>query len=264
MQGAVLELSASPHAPEASPVRIRYRDCGRGTPLVFLHGGWGYEMYPLDRQIAALAREHRVVIPDRSGYGGSTAVDRLHSRFHEAAAVETQSTIDALGLDRPVLWGHSDGAVIAALVALADPDRIGGVILEASHWSGHKPRSREFFEQTASDPDSVGARAAAVLAHDHGPGWRKIIARQSEAWLRLAVEHSSGGDLYGGRLHELRVPALLVHGLRDPRTEPGELEAIAGSLPHAQQLLLAPAGHSPHSESATADEVTDAALRFLR
>ena len=35
-----------------SPVRIHYRDVGNGPPIVFLHSGWGYGIYPFDQQIA--------------------------------------------------------------------------------------------------------------------------------------------------------------------------------------------------------------------
>src|SRR3954453_2456097 len=85
---AVLQLPESPLAPGVSPVRIRYREYGCGAPLVFLHGGWGYEVYPFDRQIAALALHRRIIIPDRSGYGGSSQIGHFDPRFHLAAADE--------------------------------------------------------------------------------------------------------------------------------------------------------------------------------
>jgi 3-oxoadipate enol-lactonase len=259
----IVELVASPLAPHASPVRIHYRDSGRGAPLVFLHGGWGYEVYPFDRQIAALGGQRRIVTPDRSGYGGSTRVDRFEPGFHAAAAGETLALLDALGIERAIVWGHSDGAVIAALLGLAAPHRTNGLILEAMHLSGRKPGSRAFFEATACDPESVGRRAAAVLAHDHGDRWRDLIARHSAAWLRLADAHADGADFYGGRLGDLRMPVLVVHGARDPRTEPGELDALLAALPDAQRHVLADGSHSPHSERATADRVSDLAARFL-
>src|SRR5207244_2470372 len=64
-----IDLPSSPLAPGASPVHIYYRDEGDGPPIVFLHGGWGHEIYPFDRQLDAFGSRHRVVIPDRSGYG---------------------------------------------------------------------------------------------------------------------------------------------------------------------------------------------------
>jgi pimeloyl-ACP methyl ester carboxylesterase len=258
-----LHLAASPLAPGVSPVRIRCREWGRGAPLVFLHGGWGYEIYPFDRQIAALAGRYRIVIPDRSGYGGSSPIERLGPGFHLAAAAETRAVLDALDLRRPVLWGHSDGAVIAALIGLAAPDRVGALILEAIHLSGRKPASRAFFAATARDPTSVGERTRAVLARDHGDRWPQVVARHSAAWLRIADEQPPDADFYGGRLGDLAVPALILHGARDPRTEPGELDAVCAALPRAERGVLPEGGHSPHSERATAGEVARLAARFL-
>src|SRR5690349_6673300 len=64
-----------------------------GDPsIVHLHGGWGYEIYPVATD---------AVIPDRTGYGRSTPIDELAPRFHEAAAIETERFLDALGITRP-------------------------------------------------------------------------------------------------------------------------------------------------------------------
>jgi pimeloyl-ACP methyl ester carboxylesterase len=260
---SVVELAASPLAAGVSPVRIRYREAGHGAPLVFLHGGWGYEVYPFDRQIAALADTHRIVIPDRSGYGGSSRIASLDADFHAAAADETLAVIDALHLERPVLWGHSDGAVIAAMIGLRSPDRASRLVLEAMHLYPRKPASREFFVSTATNPDSVGDRVAAILAHDHGNDWRHVVGRHSGAWLRLGEERPVGGDFYGGRLRDLRTPTLLVHGAGDPRTEPGELDALCAQLAHADREVLSDGGHSPHSQRETADAVARLAVRFL-
>ena len=258
-----IELDESPLAPGASPVRIRYRESGRGAPLLFLHGGWGYEIFPFDRQAAALDGEYRIIIPDRSGYGESTPIDRFEPGFHRGAAFETLAVLDALGLDDAVVWGHSDGAVIATLMALHAPARIRGVILEATHVSGRKPASRAFFAATAADPDSVGSRVGGVLAGDHGEAWRNLIARHSRVWLQLANEQSPDSDFYDGRLGDLQPPTLIVHGARDPRTEPGELDEVRGRIAHAEAHIFPDAGHSPHSERTTADRVTVIAAEFL-
>jgi pimeloyl-ACP methyl ester carboxylesterase len=280
----IVELTESALAPGVSPVRVHVRDAGSGRPVVILHGGWGYEIYPFERQVAALAGDHRIVIPDRTGYGGSGRIDRQAIDFHQRAAGETLAVIDALGLERPVVWGHSDGAVIALLMGMAAPERLGGVIAEATHFFRSKPASREFFDTMMADPDLLGERVTSVLAREHGEGWRDVIRAGGVAWNRIADERpASDEDLYGGRLTALRVPVLLVHGARDPRTEPGELEALraalgrmprsaatggaAGGDPRvgpAQFVVLPEGGHSPHSERATADEVTRVAAEFLR
>jgi len=82
--------------------------------------------------------------------------------------------------------------------------------------------------------------------------------------LQLAVESSTPKeDLYRGRLHEISAPALFIHGRLDPRTEPGELDAVSQQLPHAEMQILDGAAHSPHSESASADLVTQIAREFF-
>jgi pimeloyl-ACP methyl ester carboxylesterase len=247
---------------------VYYRDAGAGRPIVVLHGGWGYEIYPFDRQIAALAVDHRVIVPDRTGYGRSGRLERQETDFHHRAAAETLAVFDALELDRPVVWGHSDGAVIAFLMGLSDPDRLSGIIVEAAHMLRNKPASREFFETMIGDPDGLGERVTGVLARDHGDGWRDLIRTNGDAWVRIAADLSAPGlDLYGGRLGQLRVPTLVIHGARDPRTEPGELEAMRAALKGgagaARFVVLPEGGHSPHSERATADEVTRVAQDFI-
>jgi pimeloyl-ACP methyl ester carboxylesterase len=251
----------APHAPRA---RIHYRETGAGRPLVILHGGWGYEIYPFQRQIAALCRDYRIVIPDRTGYGGSGRLVRQETDFHQRAAAETFAVLEALGVERPAVWGHSDGAVIALLMALSHPDRLGGVIAEAAHFFRRKPASREFFETMLWRPDALGERVTAVLLRDHGEGWRDLIRTNGDAWLRIAQAGAQpNGDLYDGRLANVRVPTLLSHGARDPRTEPGELEALRAALPHACVALLPEGAHSPHSEARTADDTTRIARDFL-
>jgi len=266
----VLTLNASPLAPGISPVRIHCRDAGHGPPIVFLHSGWGYRVYPFDRGTDVFAATHRVLAPDRTGYGRSTPIDALPTDFHLRAMRETRSVIDALDLERPVVWGHSDGAIIALLLALDSPDRIGAAIVEATHFYKTKPHSRPFFEALIANPRSVGPTTSRQLEADHGPEWPRVLARHSLVWRQIADEAASPSeDFYGGRLATIAAPVLMIHGARDPRTEPGEIDALRAALqsrpggPRAQVSVLADGGHSPHSERSTADEVIRIAREFI-
>jgi pimeloyl-ACP methyl ester carboxylesterase len=168
-------LDSSPLAPGRSPVRIHYRDTGDGPPIVILHGGWGYDAYPFDHQIAALASRHRFVIPDRTGYGRSEPIDTLATNFHQSAAGETLAVIEALHLDRPILWGHSDGAIVALLIGLQAPDGIAGTIVEATHYFRHSPPARS----------AVVAKPRVLDAFTDDPdrrrvgSWRRLLRRAS-------------------------------------------------------------------------------------
>ena len=262
-----LELPRSPHAPGISPVTIHYREFGSGRPLVILHGGWGYGVYPFDRQIAAFASQFRILIPDRSGYGHSTRVTaEMPLDFHQNAASETLCFLDALGIQKAFVWGHSDGAVIAAMMGLTAPERCAGVILEALHYLRRKPGSRSFFERFAARPEELGEETRKLLAEDHGEEqWPMVLRRNCSAWFRIADSvQRPDEDLYDGRLCELAVPALFVHGSLDPRTEPGEMERVRKALPLAAMHFIANGKHSPHSEEDAWQECNESAMEFLR
>ena len=249
-----------------SPIEIYYRDEGEGLPLVLLHGGWGYSLNPFNRQIEKLREELRPVCPDRSGYGRSTRlVGDLPTDFHYRAASETLTFMDSLDIERAFLWGHSDGAVIAAIIGFTAPERVRGLILEAFHYYRMKLGSSELFETLAYQPEALGAELCERFAVEFGrEDWRKLITSHAKAWLQLAAESSTPKeDLYRGRLHEISAPTLFIHGRLDPRTEPGELIAVSQQLPHAEMQILDAAAHSPHSESASADLVTQIAHDFL-
>lgn len=243
------------HSPLAGgPAEIHYRTYGSGQPLIFLHGGWGYQIYPLTEQQLSIPGM-QVIIPDRSGYGQSTKPSIFNAGFHLLALRETLAFMDALGMDRPVLWGHSDGAVIATWMGLLFPQRCRGLILEALHYYRGKPRSREFFTTMMRDQESPGPRVTSVLEKDHGPGWRDPIRGGGEAWLAIAALDSPHPDLYEGRLTEMKVPVAVLHGAEDPRTEPDEIDRVLKAIPAAEAHILAGAGHSPHSERGFQEEV---------
>jgi pimeloyl-ACP methyl ester carboxylesterase len=235
--------------------------------LVFLHGGWGYGVYPFDRQIEALEGEYRILIPDRSGYGQSTRVaGEMPLDFHRRAATETVAFLDALGIERAVLWGHSDGSVISAMAGLAAPERCERLILEAFHLLRRKPGSRAFFERFAAYPEDLGEETKKMLAQDHGETlWQTVLRRNCGVWFRIADSvKRPEEDLYDGRLGELAVPTLFLHGSLDPRTEPGEMERVRKTVPQASMKFVGNGKHSPHSEDASFAECNAIAREFLQ
>jgi len=237
------------------PAEIFYREIGEGEPLLFLHGGWGYKIYPLDEQLQVLT-DFRVIIPDRSGYGCSTKPAIFGPDLHHRATQETIAFVDAIGIEKCLFWGHSDGAVIAAMLGLAAPGKCRGLILEALHYDREKIHSRQFFETMASEPEAFGSRVTDILKSEHGESnWRDLIRNEGNTWLEIAHAARSGTrDLFDGRLSALHVPTAVIHGAQDPRTEDWELDAVRRELPGAGFHIIASGGHSPHSESACAVE----------
>jgi 3-oxoadipate enol-lactonase len=174
----------------------------------------------------------------------------------------TAPVTDAPAIRKCILWGHSDGAVIASQIGLLAPQPgeliLEGLILEALHYYRVKPHSMEFFTSLAANPDLLGPRVIGILARDHGePEWRDAVRGDCQAWVEIARAAENGRpDLYDGRMSEIRAPVALVHGRQDPRTEPGELEQVQKELPSAQVHVIAEGEHSPHSERAAQEECT--------
>jgi 3-oxoadipate enol-lactonase len=259
-------IKTSPLIPIVSPAEIYYRTEGEGESLLILHGGWGYGVYPFDRQVGVLRTQWKVIIPDRSGYGRSTRiVHGFPTDFHYLAATETLAFLDSLNVQRTAAWGHSDGAVIAAIMGIMAPDRISRLILESFHYYRAKNHSREFYEQLAYHPETLGESLCRKFEVEHGKEyWKTIISNQGKAWLDIGDKSiSPDDDLYRGSLPRLLAPTLFIHGRHDPRTEPGELDAVRRAVQKCDMRIL-DAYHSPHSESATADLTTKIALEFLQ
>ncbi len=107
--------------------KIRVYEGGRGEPLVFLHGAGG--LLPDDPFLAKLAERYRVSAPCLPGYEDSEGEE--HIRDALGFALHGFDVIDALGLDRPILVGHSMGGMIAAEMAAIAPHQVERLALLA-------------------------------------------------------------------------------------------------------------------------------------
>ncbi|KJK00141.1 alpha/beta hydrolase [Burkholderiaceae bacterium 26] len=110
--------------------RVHYTDRGQGPAIVFVHGLCGnlrnFAYLDMDR----LARSHRVVVIDRPGAGRSVrGVDSPANIYAQARMVA--QCIEKLGLEKPVLVGHSLGGAISLAVGLNHPQVVRRLALIA-------------------------------------------------------------------------------------------------------------------------------------
>jgi pimeloyl-ACP methyl ester carboxylesterase len=110
--------------------RIHYVEYGSGPAIVFVHGLSGQLRNFAYLDMQALARSHRVILMDRPGAGYSVRhADSPAGIFAQGQTVA--SFIDALGLDKPLLVGHSLGGAVALAVGLNHPQSIRRLALIA-------------------------------------------------------------------------------------------------------------------------------------
>ncbi|CCH31259.1 alpha/beta hydrolase [Actinosynnema sp. NPDC047251] len=114
---------------------VRYRDLAGGRrPVVFTHGaGMDHRMFDVPARVLHQAG-HRVVTWDLRGHGESTL--DAGSRFTATAAFDDLvSLLDHLGLERPVLVGHSLGGNLSQAFVRRLPDRAHGLVVVDATWN---------------------------------------------------------------------------------------------------------------------------------
>lgn len=120
---------------DADDVRLHYVEKGSGTPVVLLSGNGAMAQDWLISDVFDRAAEagFRVLAFDRPGYGWSER-PRGRSYTPEAQAQLIRIALRRLGIERPVVVGHSWGAMIAASYALDFPDDTRGLVLISGYY----------------------------------------------------------------------------------------------------------------------------------
>lgn len=106
--------------------RIHYAETGEGRPIVFVHG-LGGQLHHFRHPTFPTLPGYRLIALDRPGSGYSTRAAGATGRLPEQAKL-VADFIAALGLERPLLVGHSLGGAVALTVALDHPSAISGVV----------------------------------------------------------------------------------------------------------------------------------------
>jgi 2-hydroxy-6-oxonona-2,4-dienedioate hydrolase len=274
---------------ESPAVRLRIQEVGSGEPIVFVHGGlWpAVALAPLVRELPG----YRCILLDRPGCGLSSPVDWRKQEIRTVATKVMGGVVDALGLERTHVIGHSIGGVWALRLAEGQPSRVGRIgILGASPMFAEMPRPG--FLRILASP--IGAiiirlpqnqdRARSVLRQDgHGPSldagripdvffdWHLALIRNTEtlrnerAMIRDAVIRGGawrpGLTFEPGQLAAIRQPLLYVIGTADPEGTVDYAKRVVEMLPNADLRVLADGGHMPWLDDAA--QVGQALRTFL-
>jgi pimeloyl-ACP methyl ester carboxylesterase len=114
---------------EVDGVRLHYFEKGKGPPVVFLHGeGSLIEDFIASGVVDQVANHHRVIVIERPGYGYSSRPTRIAWTPTRQARL-LRAAFRQLGIERPVVVGHSWGTLVALALALESTDVAGLVLL---------------------------------------------------------------------------------------------------------------------------------------
>ena len=250
----------------AGGVRIHCVQAGEGPPLVYVHGAKG-STFDFTLSVGPrLAQQYATLAMDRpgSGYSGRPATG---GNGPEAQAAVLRAAAARLGLERPLLVGHSYGAAVALAWALDAPDDVAAVVTLGGYtlplggppaWVVGLMRSRTLLRgmgalgrsrlgrplvhsvtRRAFSPDPVPpayleiapklALQPSALASDSED---QVVAEQGLAALR-------------SRYPGLRVPLVIVVGAQDQAVPPAVSERLHALVPHSELVEVPGAGHMP-------------------
>ena len=225
---------------------------GQGEPLLVLHGAGGNRGFT--RWLRQVAERYTVWAPTHPGFGASGDAEWMESiddlaRFH-------LWFIEAAGLDRPHVLGHSIGGWTAAEMAAMSPGSIGKLILVAP--AGLKPESGEildiFFhsptelrERNVYDPKTI-PEWDELFGRAPTPAELEIVERNREMTARLTWKPYMHNPRLAHFLPRVTNHTLIVWGREDEivPVECGELYRRA--LPNATLSVLDKCGHLPPVE----------------
>ncbi|HEX9065183.1 MAG TPA: alpha/beta hydrolase [Streptosporangiaceae bacterium] len=248
--------------------------------LVLLHGqpGLGSEW---DQVVAGLPARFRALAPDRPGHGASTQV----GGGLDVNAAAVLADLDARGIQRAVLVGHSYGGGVALRVAATAPERVEALVLLASvgpdclsgaDWLLAAPVAGPICSRVAWQLTPWFGRAvmrvlarrqgrdAAIREHvntyvwgcagwQNGPLWRTFLTEQ-----RALMSEASW---LAGAARAVRAPTLVISDTSDPMVPFRTAQALARLIPDARLHVIEGAGH--HLPLRAPEEVAAQITGFL-
>ena len=244
----------------AGRLRVESEGDGPGTPVVLVHGG-GADRSHWHAVVPLLATDRRVVCFDQRGYGES---DPPSDGRRELAAMagDVLAVCDAMGLDRPVVVGHSYGGAVVSEAVARFPDRFSGAAFldAAGSLAGLSDADIDEWRRSVV-PDRFRQTARAWferILHDAVPETRQHVL----ATLGLTTRETYVGSMESMLRYDPTVvrrfpgPKLLVtvRGLDGPMS-------MRASVPELPNIFIEDTSHWPHLDQP--EEVAAIVRRFL-
>lgn len=243
-----------------------------GRPVVLLHGIGGGKAIWAGSVAALAAAGFDAIAVDLPGYGDSQAVAPGGMPVMAQAVL---ATLDALGLARAALVGHSMGGMVAQEIAAVAPQRVSALVLACTSPAFGKADGdwqAQFVAERLRPLDAglgMPGLAAALVPPMLGPAAEpagvalatRVMAAVPEATYRAVLAAIVAFDRCAA-LPAIGVPTLCLAGEHDRTAPPKVLRGMAERIPGARCAELAGAGHIANVETPAAFDA--AVTAFLR
>jgi pimeloyl-ACP methyl ester carboxylesterase len=270
----VVPNSEYSHFADIDGVRIHYQEKGTGTPLILIHG-YTSLTYTWKEVFEPLSKNFRVIAVDLKGFGFSGKPDGDYTR--RAQAVLVAHLLDHLHIEKAWLCGNSMGGEVALNVAVANPQRVAGLILIDSAGVEVPGRGtltpgyllipvvgrllialsltsdklvrqgleKSFYDHSKVTPDRVANYYRPLQTR----GGQLAALRARAQWARFPVEPN---------LDKVNVPTLILWGAQDQLIPLAAGRKLNSLIKDSSLVIFDNCGHLPQEEmpARVIDEVT--------
>jgi pimeloyl-ACP methyl ester carboxylesterase len=247
-------------------------------PLVLI-SGIGYSLWQWHRMVPYLKNDLQVITFDNRGVGQSDKPPGPYTA--EMLAADTVGLLDALGIEKAAILGHSMGGFIAQALALEFPHKIERLILCSTNFGGPRhvpitPEAMKVLTDVSGDPLT---RFRNGLFISTAPGWAQknpgiiqewiewraanpIEPAPYQAQLAIGLGLVQQESAFENQLHRIKVPTLILFGEYDKVVPPENASLLAEKIADSKVVILPHAGHFFPIE--VPEAASQAVIDFLR
>lgn len=252
------------------PVRIRVVEVGSGPPVFVAHGTAGSG--PVAAALLKELPDRRFLLMDRPGFGLSSPIRYSARTFKQTVADLQRDVLDAVGIERADVVGHSIGGVFALRLALAHPARVrrvmllgaGAIVAEAGVPTIIRLMASPFGAIMVRLIRSRRATISMIRGSGHGPSlndgripdvfvdWRTAVNRDTDSMSRerdmVRVVVSGRGyrpelTLTDTELAGITQPTLMLYGTADSVGSRSVWTRVMDVIPNGRLSVVEGAGH---------------------
>lgn len=193
-------------------IYLYYEVKGHGKPFILLHGNMeSHKVF--DILIEELSKKFTVFALDSRDHGQSTRTNKI---TYDLLVEDVVSFIKEFNLDKPLLYGLSDGAIVGLLIASRHPDLLSKLVASGPN----------------SSPDTIRKGWLISIKISY------FLFRKDKLRMMLEEPHIKAEDL-----KRIKVPTLILAGEKEFATDE-DLRFIADNIPNAQLKVLKGENHS--------------------
>ena len=231
---------------------LAWTEEGRGEPLLLV-AGQATGMAGWDPVVPGLTRSFRVIRFDHRGIGASSegGAENYSTR---AFAADTVAVLDAAGVGRAHVYGHSMGGRAAQWMAVDFPGRVASLILAATSAGDTRGPTRSAAATAALTSGDPARMAPLFFSPDFAEQNPAVVAAFFRIQASAAVKSR---HFRASRLHDawdvlssIQAPTLVIHGSDDALAPVANAVEMAGRIPDAQLIRVDGGRHGLHLEDA--------------